>query len=52
MNLHEYQAKELLASCGVSIQRGIVAETPEAAVEAFSKLQEETGTEFGVVKTL
>jgi succinyl-CoA synthetase beta subunit len=50
MNLHEYQGKELLASYGVGIQRGIVAETPEQAVEAAKKLTEETGTGWHVVK--
>jgi len=34
MNLHEYQGKEILASFGVDIQRGIVADTPESAVDA------------------
>lgn len=50
MNLHEYQGKELLKSYGVAIQEGIVAETVEGAVEAFKKLQAETGTEAVVVK--
>ena len=50
MNLHEYQGKELLASYGVKIQRGIVAETVEQAVDAFAKLKEDTGTDFCVVK--
>ena len=50
MNLHEYQGKELLASYGVAIQRGIVADTPEAAVEAAKTLTEETGTGWHVVK--
>lgn len=50
MNLHEYQGKELLASYGVAIQRGIVAHTVEEAVEAYKKLQEDTGTEYCVVK--
>ncbi len=50
MNLHEYQGKELLASFGVKIQNGIVAETVEQAVEAYNKLKEDTGTEFCVVK--
>ena len=31
MNLHEYQGKEILASFGVAIQRGIVAQTAEEA---------------------
>ena len=34
MNLHEYQGKEILASFGVGIQRGIVAQTADEAVEA------------------
>jgi succinyl-CoA synthetase beta subunit len=31
MNLHEYQAKQLLAQCGVSVPPGEVCDTPEAA---------------------
>ena len=50
MNLHEYQGKELLNSFGVRIQRGIVASTPEEAVAAAEKLNEETGTSWWVVK--
>ncbi|MBW2962846.1 ADP-forming succinate--CoA ligase subunit beta [Mesonia aestuariivivens] len=50
MNLHEYQGKEILNSFGVRIQRGIVADTPEAAVAAAKKLTEETGTGWHVIK--
>ncbi len=50
MNLHEYQGKEILAASGVRIQRGHVVDTVEGAVEAFKKLQQDTGTEFAVVK--
>ncbi len=50
MNLHEYQGKELLKSFGVRIQEGIVANTPDEAVEAAKKLQEQTGTGWWVVK--
>ena len=50
MNLHEYQGKELLNSFGVSIQRGIVVDTPEKAVEAAKKLAKDTGTGWWVVK--
>ena len=32
MNLHEYQAKEILNSFGVRIQRGYVATSAEEAV--------------------
>ena len=50
MNIHEYQAKEILASYGVRIQRGIMVETAEGAVDAAKKLNEDTGTEWWVVK--
>ncbi len=50
MNLHEYQGKEILNSFGVNIQRGIVATTPDEAVEAAKKLTEETGTGWHVIK--
>ena len=50
MNLHEYQGKEILNSFGVRTQNGIVASTPEEAVEAAKKLNETTGTSWWVVK--
>lgn len=50
MNIHEYQGKEILKRFGVGIQEGILAETPEQAVEAAKKLQEQTGTGWWVVK--
>ena len=50
MNLHEYQAKEILKSYGVTIQEGKVAETVDEAVAAARKLSEETGTKWWVVK--
>ena len=50
MNLHEYQGKELLASFGVSIQRGIVAKTSTEALAAAKELTESTGTSMHVVK--
>jgi succinyl-CoA synthetase beta subunit len=50
MNLHEYQGKEILASFGVAIQRGIVAQTAEEAVSAAKVLTEETGTGWHVIK--
>ena len=50
MNLHEYQGKTILASFGVGIQRGIVAQTPDEAVAAAKKLTEETGTGWHVIK--
>ena len=50
MNLHEFQAKGILESYGVRIQRGKVAHNVEEAVKAAEKLSEETGTEMWVVK--
>lgn len=50
MNIHEYQAKDILKSFGVGIQKGIVASTPDEAVEAAKKLSEETGTKWWVIK--
>lgn len=50
MNLHEYQGKEILASFGVRIQRGIVAQNANEAVAAAKKLTEETGTGWHVIK--
>jgi succinyl-CoA synthetase beta subunit len=50
MNLHEYQGKEILASYGVTIQRGKVATTSEEAVAAAKSLTEETGTGWHIIK--
>ncbi len=46
MNLHEYQAKELLAKYGLRVQSGILAENATEAAAAFEKL----GGKFAVVK--
>jgi succinyl-CoA synthetase beta subunit len=51
MNIHEYQAKEILRKYGVAIQRGIVADTPEKAHAAAKELAAETGTKWFVVKS-
>jgi len=50
MNIHEYQGKSLLKGFGVAIQEGIVASTPEEAVEAAKQLTKDTGTEWFVLK--
>jgi succinyl-CoA synthetase beta subunit len=50
MNLHEYQAKEILAKSGVSVQRGITVSDKDQAVNAAIKLTEETGTKIHVIK--
>ncbi|MCE3267948.1 MAG: ADP-forming succinate--CoA ligase subunit beta [Burkholderiales bacterium] len=38
MNLHEYQAKELLAKYGLRVQSGILATTPAEAGNAYDRL--------------
>ena len=50
MNLHEYQGKSILASYGVTIQRGVVVNSAEEAVAKAKELSAETGTEWFVVK--
>ena len=51
MNIHEYQGKEILQRFGVTVQRGIVADTPDGAVAAAKELQSETGTQWFVIKS-
>ena len=50
MNLHEYQAKSILAEFGVSVQNGIVATNPDEALISAKSLTEKTGTKWYVVK--
>ena len=50
MNLHEFQAKEILNGFGVRIQRGYVVSTANDAVEKAKDLNRETGTNFFVIK--
>jgi len=50
MNLHEYQGKQILKTFGVTIQEGIVADSPEQAVEAAKEIQKLTNTGWWVVK--
>ena len=50
MNIHEYQGKSILKSYGVSIQEGILAETPEQAVDAAKELKQKYNSDWVVVK--
>ncbi len=50
MNLHEYQAKQILSSFGVPVPRGIMAETIEQAVDAAKEIQKLSGSQYCVVK--
>ena len=50
MNLHEYQAKELLKKYNVPVQEGVPVDTPEKAEEAYKLLKVQTNNSFAVVK--
>ena len=50
MNIHEYQAKEILKSYGVAIQEGVVIDNKDDALCAGKRLREQTGTDWVVVK--
>ena len=50
MNIHEYQGKSILKSFGVAVQEGIVAETPEQAVEAAKELKAKYNSDWVVIK--
>ena len=50
MNLHEYQAKQILRSFGVPIPKGIIADTPEIAVKAAEEIQQATNSDRWAIK--
>ena len=50
MNLHEYQAKELLKKYNVPVQEGVAVENVKDAVAAYQKIATETNKKFAVVK--
>jgi succinyl-CoA synthetase beta subunit len=50
MNIHEYQAKEILKSYGVAVQNGFVAETAEEAIAAAQRVKDEFDSGWCVVK--
>ena len=50
MNLHEYQAKELLKKYGVPVQEGMAASTPHEAEEAYRQIKTTYGSPFAVIK--
>ena len=50
MNIHEYQAKEILKAHGIAVQDGIVATTEDEAVDAAKLLHQERGTGLWVLK--
>lgn len=50
MNLHEYQAKELLKRYNVPTQSGIAVDHVNAALDAYKQMAVDNGTKFAVVK--
>jgi len=50
MNLHEYQAKELLKKFNVPVQEGIAVESVNDAEKAYQQIAAETGSKFAVIK--
>ncbi len=50
MNIHEYQAKEILKNHGVRIQEGFVADTANQAKKNAKELNRKTGTKWFVIK--
>jgi len=50
MNLHEYQAKELLKKYNVPVQEGIAVDNVMSAEEAYRQIKTQTGNSFAVIK--
>lgn len=50
MNLHEYQGKSILKSFGVAIQEGKVVDNAADATKVAKELNQDTGTEWFVIK--
>src|SRR5690606_31636932 len=50
MNLHEYQAKELLKKYNVPVQEGFACSTIHEAEEAYRQIKNQFGSSFAVVK--
>lgn len=50
MNLHEFQAKELLKKYNVPVQNGIACTTVEEVVNAYKETAARTNTKFVVIK--
>ena len=46
MNLHEYQAKELLKKYNVPVQEGVAVDNVQDAVAAYQKIAAETNNKL------
>lgn len=50
MNIHEYQGKSIIKKYGVRIQEGYAVDSVEDALDAAKRLNEETGTDWWIIK--
>jgi succinyl-CoA synthetase beta subunit len=50
MNLHEYQAKELLKKYNVPVQEGYACTTVQEAEDAYRQIKTQTGSKFAIIK--
>ena len=50
MNLHEYQAKELLKKFNVPVQEGVACSTVHEVEEAYRQIKTQFGSSFAVIK--
>lgn len=50
MNLHEYQAKELLKKFNVPVQEGYACSSVQEAEEAYRQIKTQFGSSFAVIK--
>ncbi len=50
MNLHEYQAKELLKKYNVPVQEGFACTTVQEAEDAYRQIKTQTGSRFAIIK--
>lgn len=50
MNLHEYQAKELLKKYNVHVQEGYACTTVQEAEDAYRQIKTQTGNKFAIIK--
>jgi succinyl-CoA synthetase beta subunit len=50
MNLHEYQAKELLKKYNVPVQEGYACATVHEVEDAYRQIKGQTGSSFAVIK--
>lgn len=50
MNLHEYQGKYILSKYGVQVPKGLIADTPAAALQAARQIKKDVGVDSFAVK--